>query len=61
MNKEQVEGQIEGVKGKVKEVTGNIIGNKNLESEGIIEKNIGKAHTAYGDALKVIKDDIENS
>jgi len=61
MNKDQVEGKIEELKGKVKEVAGNIVGNRKLETEGIVEKEIGKVHTAYGDAVKVVKDDAAKS
>ena len=56
MNKDQVKGRVEEVKGKVKEVTGNVVGNKKLEGEGKVEKNLGKAQAAYGDAKKNLKD-----
>ena len=39
VNKDQVEGRVEEGKGKVKEVTGKILGNKSMEVEGNIQKN----------------------
>ncbi len=49
MNKKQVSGRIEEAKGKVKEVTGKIVGNENLEDRGNIQKNVGKIHAKVGD------------
>jgi uncharacterized protein YjbJ (UPF0337 family) len=56
MNKDQVKGHIDEVKGVVKEVTGNIVGNKSLETEGIVQKNIGKVQAGLGD----IKSDVKS-
>jgi uncharacterized protein YjbJ (UPF0337 family) len=58
MNKDQVKGRVEEAKGKVKEVTGNVIGNKKLETEGNIEKNLGKGQAGYGDAKEDLKDSV---
>ena len=59
MNKDQVKGRVEQAKGKVKEVTGNIIGNKKLETEGAVEKNLGKGQAGYGDAKEDVKDSFK--
>lgn len=55
MNKDQVKGSFKEASGKAKEVTGKIIGNKALETKGIIEKNVGKAQVRYGEH----KDDLK--
>jgi len=55
MNKDQAKGRIEEAKGKVKEVTGNIVGNKELEIKGTIQKIGGIAQAAYGDAKNNLK------
>jgi len=55
MNKDQTKGRIEEAKGKVKEVTGNLIGNDELELKGKIQKSGGKAQAAYGDLKEDIK------
>jgi uncharacterized protein YjbJ (UPF0337 family) len=56
MNKDQVKGRIDEVKGVVKEVAGNIVCNKSLEAEGIVQKNIGKVQAGLGD----IKSDVKS-
>jgi uncharacterized protein YjbJ (UPF0337 family) len=57
MNKEQVKGRIEEATGKVKEVAGQVVGNKDLEEKGSIQKNAGKARANIGD----LADDIKKS
>jgi uncharacterized protein YjbJ (UPF0337 family) len=56
MNKDQTKGRIEEAKGKVKEVTGNLVGNDELELKGKIQKSGGKVQAAYGDLKEDIKD-----
>ncbi len=49
MNKDQVEGRINEAEGKAKEVVGKIVGNKELEQNGKIEKVLGEVQAGYGD------------
>ena len=56
VNKDQVESRMEASKGKVKEVTGKVLGDKSMEVEGNIQKNVGKAQAGYGDLKKDIKE-----
>lgn len=58
MNKDQVEGRLEETKGKVKEVAGKILDDKEMEIKGGIEKNLGKAQAGLGDAKEDIKSSI---
>lgn len=58
MNKNQIKGRIDQAKGKVKQVTGRIFGNKELEQEGRVQKAGGKIESGYGDVKKDIKDSI---
>jgi len=55
MNKDQVKGRVEEAKGKIKEVAGHVVGNKDLELEGEIQKNAGKVGAGLGDAKENIK------
>jgi len=55
MNKDQVKGRVEEAKGKIKEVAGHVVGNKDLELEGKIQKNVGKVGAGLGDAKENIK------
>lgn len=57
MNKDQVKGRYEEAKGKVKEVAGNVSGDKELEVEGNVQKNLGKVQAGVGD----LKEDIKKS
>ena len=57
MNKDQVKGRIEEAKGTVKEVTGKVVGNEELEVKGNIQKNLGKVQAGVGD----IKEDIKKA
>jgi uncharacterized protein YjbJ (UPF0337 family) len=56
MIKDQAKGHIEEAKGKIKEVAGNLVGNKDLELKGTIQKSGGKAQAAFGDLKDKIKD-----
>jgi uncharacterized protein YjbJ (UPF0337 family) len=61
MNKDQVKGRVEQAKGNVKETTGKVIGNKDLEAEGTVDKAVGKAQATYGDAKEKIKKAIDKA
>jgi uncharacterized protein YjbJ (UPF0337 family) len=60
MNKDQAKGRLEEAKGKVKEVTGNLVGNDELELKGKLQKSGGKAQAAYGDLKENIKDAVKD-
>jgi len=55
MNKDQVDGRVGEAEGKAKEATGVILDDKNMQTEGNVQKNVGKAQKGYGD----LKQDIE--
>jgi uncharacterized protein YjbJ (UPF0337 family) len=57
INKDQVKGRAEEVQGKAKEVVGKVVGNKDLEVKGNIQKNVGAVQARVGDA----KSDIEKA
>ena len=52
-NTDKIEGALHEAKGKIKEVTGKIIGNPNLRNEGTVEKVSGKIQRKVGDVKKV--------
>jgi uncharacterized protein YjbJ (UPF0337 family) len=56
MNKDQVKGRIEKAKGKVKEVAGKMVGDKDLERKGKMQHIKGKVQAGYGDTKKNIKE-----
>jgi uncharacterized protein YjbJ (UPF0337 family) len=59
MNKDQVKGRVEEAKGSVKETTGKAVGNDRLQSQGAVDKAVGKAQANYGDAKEKVKDAID--
>lgn len=59
MNKDQVKGLVSELKGKVKEVTGSIVGNESLEAKGIVENTIGKAQSGLGDVKSAISSKLK--
>lgn len=60
MNKDQVAGRVDQAKGKLKEVTGRVVGNESLEAEGAAEKVSGKVQSTYGDVKEKTKDAIKD-
>jgi uncharacterized protein YjbJ (UPF0337 family) len=61
MNKDQVKGRAEDLKGQVKEVTGNALGKDRLKTEGKTDQVAGKSQAAYGDAKEKAKDVIDKA
>jgi uncharacterized protein YjbJ (UPF0337 family) len=55
LNKEQVKGMANAVEGKGKEVVGKIVGNKDLEVKGAVQKTLGDVLAKVGDAKQDIK------
>ena len=55
MNKDQVTGRVKEAEGKVKEVSGQILGNEKLAAKGTVEKSAGKAEAKFGDVKKDVQ------
>jgi uncharacterized protein YjbJ (UPF0337 family) len=60
MNKDQVKGRVEQAKGGVKEATGKVMNDRDLEAEGKVDKVGGKAQATYGDAKEKAKDIVKD-
>jgi uncharacterized protein YjbJ (UPF0337 family) len=58
MNKDQLKGRVEEMKGSIKEVTGKLVGDKTLEAKGIIQRNIGRVQENVGDVKQDAKDSL---
>jgi uncharacterized protein YjbJ (UPF0337 family) len=61
MNKDQVKGRAEEVKGDVKEATGKIVGNERLQGEGLLDQAKGSAQAGMGDAKEKAKELIDKA
>ena len=59
MNQDQVKGRVEQAKGGVKEATGKAMGDRELQSEGKVDKTAGKVQAGYGDAKQKAKDTLD--
>ena len=56
LNKDQTKGRAKEVAGKIKEVTGKLVGDEALEAKGKVQGIIGKAQARYGDVKQGVKD-----
>jgi uncharacterized protein YjbJ (UPF0337 family) len=61
MNKDQVQGRVEEAKGSVKQATGRVIGNPDLQDKGTVEKAAGKVQKTYGDVKERVKDEVKDA
>ena len=52
--KDNMEGKMHQVKGKIKETVGKAVGNPDLEAEGKVESLEGKVQEKVGDVKKVV-------
>lgn len=55
MNKNQVNGTLKDVAGKVQEEVGKLVGSKEQQAKGLGKQIAGKAEKTYGDAKETIK------
>jgi len=55
MNKDQVKGRANEVDGKIKEITGKVVGDKKLEVKGDVQGSVGKAQTKLGELKRDAK------
>ncbi len=52
--KDNAEGKMHQAKGKIKEIVGKAVGNRDLEAEGKVEKLDGKIQEKLGQVEKVV-------
>ena len=55
MDKEHVKGTADKAKGAIKDTAGKVMGDKELQSEGKIDKAKGDVHKAAGDVKDAVK------
>jgi len=61
MNKDQVSGRAEEVKGTIKEAVGKATDNDRLKAQGKADQLMGKVKAGYGDAKEKVKDAIDKA
>ena len=55
MDREHVKGAADKVKGAIKDTAGKVTGDKELQTEGKMDKAKGSAHTAAGDIKDAVR------
>lgn len=55
MNKEQVTGKVDALKGKAKEKAGKVTNDPKTQAEGLKDQAKGKVKQTYGDAKEELK------
>ena len=59
INKDQVQGRNGQIQGKVKESIGKVVGDKDLETKGKMQKHLGGAQASVGDVKQDIKQSVK--
>ncbi len=58
-NKDEVEGKVENVTGKIKEGIGNVTGDRSLEDEGVADQVEGQSQETWGKLKRGVGDTID--
>ena len=61
MKKEQVTGRVDQAVGAVKEAAGKLVGNEQLQAEGMVEKNLGKAEDKAADVANQLEKAVKKA
>jgi len=61
MNKDQVKGKVENLKGRVKEAAGALTGNKHRQADGLVDRVEGAAREKVGEARNATARRIDGS
>jgi uncharacterized protein YjbJ (UPF0337 family) len=61
MNRDEIEGQAEALKGKVKQGVGNLTDDPQLRDEGADDEAAGNAQKAFGTAKRKVGEVIEEA
>jgi uncharacterized protein YjbJ (UPF0337 family) len=56
VNKNQVDGAVKEVAGKVQKEVGKLVGSNQQQAQGVSKQISGKAEKAYGEAKEAVKD-----
>jgi len=60
MNRDELEGKTEELKGKVKKATGDLTGNERLHDEGAADEAAGKVQDTVGKGRRKVGEAIED-
>jgi uncharacterized protein YjbJ (UPF0337 family) len=60
MNKDELKGKAENLKGRIKEAFGSLSGDKRAEAEGAAERAKGAVHEKVGQAEEAVDDAVKD-
>ena len=60
MNRDELEGKAETLKGKIKQATGDLTNDPNLHDEGVADEAAGKTQDAFGHAKRKVGEAVED-
>jgi uncharacterized protein YjbJ (UPF0337 family) len=61
MNRDELAGKAEALKGKIKQAAGNVTNNPNLHDEGVADEVAGHAQDAFGHAKRKVGEVIQDA
>ena len=60
MNRDELEGKAEALKGKVKQAVGDLTDNRGLHDEGVVDEVEGKTQETVGHARRKVGEAVED-
>ena len=60
MNRDELEGKAEALKGKIKQATGDLTDDADLHDEGVVDEAAGRTQGAVGKARRKVGEVIED-
>jgi uncharacterized protein YjbJ (UPF0337 family) len=60
MNKDELDGKVDQLKGKVKQATGHLTDDEQLHDEGVVDETAGKVQEGFGRGRRKVGEAIED-
>ena len=61
MDKDRIAGAAQKIKGGIEKTVGRLVGNKKLETEGMVDEATGDARKTVGKAKDVVRDAVKDA
>ena len=61
MNRDEIQGKVESVKGKIKQAAGDLTDDPDLHDEGVVDEAAGDTQEAFGRAKRKIGEAVESA
>jgi uncharacterized protein YjbJ (UPF0337 family) len=60
MNRDELDGKVETLKGRVKQAVGDLTDDRDLHDDGVVDEMAGKTQDAIGHARRQVGETLEN-